>query len=299
MRKSNLVRAKDTIVSFLSENPQKIYHIGELKKVFSQYREEWALSRSTKFEQFTNFLIEHTELNALVLEFPRRRYSIFYWGPIHILPILQTIDKSAYFSHYTAMSLHELTEQIPKTIYMKIENAVVGQAKKQRVQEMSQEGIDMAFEKPVRVSNNIATISLEEYDANVYILAGEKTQNLGITQISFTDTESIRVTGVERTLIDITVRPMYSGGIEEVLKAYVRAKDIVSVNKLKSVLSKLNLIYPYHQAIGFLLDHSGVYKEHQIALFEKLERKYDFYLTHQMGEMEYSEKWRLFYPKGF
>ena len=35
----------------------------------------------------------------------------------------------------------------------------------------------------------------------------------------------IRLTNIERTLIDIAVRPVYSGGVFEVLKAYRLAKD--------------------------------------------------------------------------
>lgn len=40
------------------------------------------------------------------------------------------------------------------------------------------------------------------------------------------------VTGPERTLIDITVRPFYSGGPKAVLEAYRQAKDVVSIQKL-------------------------------------------------------------------
>ena len=50
------------------------------------------------------------------------------------------------------------------------------------------------------------------------------------------------VTGVERTLIDATVRPVYSGGINEVLTAFSRASKMVSINKLVAMLKKINYI---------------------------------------------------------
>jgi predicted transcriptional regulator of viral defense system len=108
----------------------------------------------------------------------------------------------------------------------------------------------------------------------------------------------IRVTDVERTLIDVTVRPVYAGGPFEVLKAYKVARPKVSVNKLAATLKKLDYIYPYHQAIGFYLERAGVYTESSIALLRKFDFKYDFYLTHQIKEKAYSERWRLYFPKG-
>jgi predicted transcriptional regulator of viral defense system len=111
--------------------------------------------------------------------------------------------------------------------------------------------------------------------------------------------EMIRVTDVERTLIDSTVRPVYAGGVFEVLNAYRLARPRVSVNKLAATLKKLDYIYPYHQVIGFYLEKTGVYKETSIALLQKFDFKYDFYLTHGMKETAYSEKWRLYFPKGF
>ena len=154
----------------------------------------------------------------------------------------------------------------------------------------------MAFRNPQRKSNAIAIFD----DMRVVLLNGMYTENLGVIEFEETPGGVISVTDIERTLIDIVVRPVYSGGVSEVLKAYRVAKERgVSINKLCSRLKELNYIYPYHQAIGFYLEKAGVYSESQIRLLEKFEIKYDFYLAHQMKETEFSEKWRLFYPKGF
>ena len=110
---------------------------------------------------------------------------------------------------------------------------------------------------------------------------------------------NLRVTNIERTLIDVTVRPSYAGGAYQVLDAYKKAEDQISINQLSAMLKKLNYIYPYDQAIGFYLEKSGVYEESQIELLRNFEFKIDFYLTHDMKETEYSKKWRLYYPKGF
>ena len=125
------------------------------------------------------------------------------------------------------------------------------------------------------------------------------TGSLGIIESGGPEEEKIRVANVERTLIDITVRPFYAGGVSEVLKAFKLAKDQVSINKLAVILKKIGYVYPYHQAIGFYLEKSGVYKESAIKIFRNMNMNYDFYLTYQMKDKDYSKDWRLFYPKGF
>ena len=189
------------------------------------------------------------------------------------------------------MFLNDLTEQIPKTIYFNFEQP----PKRNKPLELEQSRIDMAFNRKVRVSNNIANYK----GWKIISLNGMFTKQLGVISIKGPDENQLRVTNIERTLIDIAVRPIYSGGIFEVLNAYQNAKGIVSINKLVAMLAKLNYTYPYHQVIGFYLEKSGVYKSNVIDLLLKFPIKYNFYLTHQMEDVSFSEKWKLFFPKGF
>ena len=94
---------------------------------------------------------------------------------------------------------------------------------------------------------------------------------------------------------------MYAGGVFEVLKAFKTAKlnDQVSVNKLSATLKKLDYVYPYHQAIGFYMERSGVYDNDSLDILRRFEMKFDFYLDYHMEDKEYSKDWKLFYPKGF
>jgi hypothetical protein len=110
--------------------------------------------------------------------------------------------------------------------------------------------------------------------------------------------ERLPVTNLERTLIDIVVRPAYAGGPSQVLKTYHAAKDRMSVDQLLAILNKLDYVYPYHQSIGFLMQKTG-YPEKSCAKLRALGINYDFYLAHGLHQPEYSEDWRLFYPKDF
>jgi predicted transcriptional regulator of viral defense system len=108
----------------------------------------------------------------------------------------------------------------------------------------------------------------------------------------------IPVTNLERTLIDIAVRPAYAGGVNSVLSAYRLAQPNVSIRKLKKALRFLNYVYPYHQSIGFYIDMAGNYTNKAIQEFLTYDTfKYNFYLDYEIKEKSYSEKWRIYYPQ--
>ena len=140
------------------------------------------------------------------------------------------------------------------------------------------------------------TLTVSRYLGKTFILNGKNTNQLGVIgQIfNFEGLESkVRVTDLERTLIDITVRPVYSGGTQTVQKAFEFAKDRVSIPKLLNTLSKLKHLYPYHQAIGYYLEQAN-YKKEDIDLLKAIPQEFNFYLTNQIVKPMFNEKWKLF-----
>lgn len=234
-------------------------------------------------------LVKNKLLFALTLPFPYRTVTRFTWGPAPTYRIIQSVDEKGYFTHYTAMHIHGLTDQIPKTVYFNVEQPATGGGG-----QLSQEGINRAFRGRCRVLNNV----IDFRDLSVCKLNGQNTNQLGVIRASVDDSD-VRVTNLERTLIDATVRPVYAGGVGEVAEAFKKAAPKLSVNKLVSYLRKLNYTYPYHQAIAFYLSRTGVYRKSQIDLLRKFPIEFDFYLNYQLKNPAYNEEWRLFVPKGF
>lgn len=289
MRRSKIEIARPRIVSYFNRKRTKIFKYNKLSSIFSARRKIWNLPVSLSFRQFVDFLLENTDLKFVDLDFPHRRYPVFTWGEASVYQVVGALEKSAYLTHYSAMFLHNLTKQIPRNIYLNLEQ----RPKSFKDASLEQDRIDRAFSNKPRITSNIAVLG----DYRIFMVNGMHTKQMGVES---TETERgipARVTGLERTLIDITVRPFYSGGIFEVLEAFRRARGAFKPSALAGMLKKLSYIYPYHQAVGFYMERAG-YPKKDLKQFKDMKQRFDFYLTHRMKKKEYSEKWRLFFPKG-
>lgn len=291
MAEARIKIAKADIVKSFQALPEKILRRTDIDSILQENREFWRLRQTMTVAEFLKFLLADTKLEKASFDFPNRKIIRYVWGKASLYELLMSLEPGCYLSHYSAMFFHGLTIKVPKTIYVNHEQ----RAKSRGEGSLRQDRVDMAMKRSPRISKNFT----EYENRRVYLLNGKYTDNLGVVEMEGPEGETIRVTDVERTLIDATVRPVYAGGVYEVLNAYKIARGKVSVNKLAATLKKLDYIYPYHQVAGFYLERSGVYKESSIALLRKLDFKYDFYLMHDMKEMAYSERWRLHFPKGF
>jgi predicted transcriptional regulator of viral defense system len=291
--KTRIQIAKPDIVRHFDQLPEKVLKKSDLAATLSEQRENWRLAQRTSTQEFINYLVKNSQLKRLAFPFPNRAELRYVWGDVPLLEVLLTLKPASYYTHYTAARMHGLTEQIPKTIYLNHEQPPHPQNR-----HLEQDRIDAAFSRAPRVSNNV----VEHGDVRICLVNGMHTSQLAVInqEVHYDSSEpaKVRVTNLERTLIDITVRPIYAGGVTEVLKAFRLAKDRVSVNRMAAVLQKLGYVYPYHQAIGFYLERAG-YEESSLDLMRRFPMEFDFYLNYKMGPTEYVKEWRLRIPKGF
>jgi len=290
MRTSKLRKAKSDIIKFFMAQPSRVFLRSEMNRILVTHILDWKIGREVALRDFTYFLSKEGIITEIKLEFPGKTFTRYILKNASVFEIALSIFPRSYLSHYSAVFVHHLTDQIPKTVYVNHEQKL----KSVSVGELQQSRIDMAFKNAQRLSNYRA--SFQEHD--IVALNGKNTGNLGVIEASGPQNEPLHVTTVERTLIDIAVRPVYAGGVYEVLNAYKAAAVHLSVNKLTATLKQLEHTYPYHQAIGFYLEKAGTYSEAQIDLIRKaFPMEFDFYLVHGMKETSYSERWRLHYPK--
>lgn len=284
--KTRFIIAESRIKSFFKEGKRKVFNEETLSEILEQNRILWKLPFSMNVDKFIEKLLVSEILSKKEIVFQglpstKERYLV---ADAPLFQVAVSLVNKSYLSHYTAAYLHNLTNQIPKTIYISFE-----QSKKINVdRKLRQSAIDSAFLKPQRKS---ATTTV--YEGYTFVLLNSMYSNRsGIYSL-----DDLPVTNIERTLIDIAVRPGYAGGVDSVLDIYRRAIDKISINKLVAILDKINFIYPYHQTIGFYLEKAGLAKS-KLEILRQREMLFDFYLTYEMIEKKYDKTWRIYYPKG-
>lgn len=292
-RPPRLAAAKKEILAYFEGLSRKVFTGKELEMVLDLKQREWRLPASTTGWKFIGFLLEATPMRAVSLEpageTERRTIMRYVWGEASPYSVAALLEPKAYLSHGTAVLLHGLTDQLPRTICVSREKSY----QYSTADTLEQPAIDRAFRRPERLSN--AVFSYEDF--KFVLLQGKYTGRLEVGIIDW-NKERLPVTKLERTLIDITIRPAYAGGVYQVLEAYRRALPSISIGTLLATLKKLDYAYPYHQAIGFYMQRAG-YAVEQYERFKSMGLGYDFYLAHDLRALKYDPEWRLHYPKGF
>ena len=290
---SRIQIAKPDIIQALDKRAsagQHVFNRSDLAGLLKTQRSFWRLAQYTTLTAFIEFLCERTHLEEVVLTsdvMPQiRRYV---WRQASPFEIALSLKPSAYLSHGSAVYLHALSDQLPAVIYVNQEQT----PKPVPAGELTQEGLDRAFTSAQRVSKSVYALG----DKRVVILSGKWTENLGTEDLQ-AEGARLKVTSVERTLIDIVVRPYYAGGPHQVLKSYRGARERVSTNVLVSYLKKLDYKYPYAQAIGYYASVAG-YPAAQLERLRSMVTGLNFYLDHGLQKPDYDPTWRLFIPRGF
>lgn len=294
--KSRLDIAKKDIEKIMSNQGVLVFSRKDISMILKDNRENWRLAMNTNLSKFIAYLREKSKLQQVRFKFPHRDVLGYTWGEVDTLLVLMRLIDNSFYSHYTAMRIHGLTEQIPKTIYISVEKNLPTQ----NLVKLSQEAIDSAFQKQPRVTQNI--VELPNSEGRIAFLQSAYHEKIGIEGMRIVTTTPegilIRCTNLERTMIDIAIRPFYAGGVAEVMKAFENAKGLLKVNKMSAMLKKMKFLYPYHQVIGYYLEKAG-YKSTLVDIFRDQPMDYDFYLAHGMTHTTYCQEWRLFVPQGF
>lgn len=284
--------ARKDIIALFDSLPNRIYWPSDISNILTEHRSFWRLAQSTTTRPFLRFLTEKTSMKKVELIPVHHGLASkavrYVWKEANPYEIALSLKRNAYLCYATALFLHGLTDQIPSLIFVNAE-----QSPKQSSGILTQEGIDRAFSGRQRESNFVF-----RYGNNnqAVLISGKNTGRLEVMQLDYSGVK-LPVTSLERTLIDIVVRPNYSGGVFQVLEAYRRAQPRISVATVVATLKKLGYVYPYHQAIGFYMQRAG-YPEKLYDRLKDFGLKYNFYLTYDLREKEYVADWRLFVPKG-
>lgn len=165
-----------------------------------------------------------------------------------------------YISHYSAMELHQMTTQPVNTVYV-----------------------------TVRRQRENRTIAGVRYR----FIYASKRSFWGWETIWATAEERVRVSNLEKTLLDGAVRPELCGGLGELAKGLWLRKDDLDHSHVTEYVQRLG-----HKAaakrIGFLLETYGLGNPETIAVLQSLvNRGYDLLDPTLPDGGPYRARWRL------
>ncbi len=249
------------------------------------HRKDWNAPEYLTAGGLISFLLEN-EI-ARIAEISSKDYgrkSRYVTGNLSHLQFATSFFKNSYLSHATALHLHGL---LPLgEVFVNHE-----QTPKKTTSRLSQHRIDQAFRNAPRSSSYV----FHTNSTTITFLNGKNTGNAGVIEVVGPTGETLRSTSLERTLIDSVVRPQYAGGIPSVLDTARRIRDRISIPEIIRLLKLTRYAYPYHQALGFLLEKAGL-SAAQLQPLRQLPLSFKFYLDYAMNEPAYDSDWKLYYP---
>ena len=263
-----------------------VFWPSDLSKMLADNRMEWgAFELST--QQFIKFLLKENLL--IKAEFTSSKYRPiirYLCGKSSPYELAVSLRRDSFLSHETALVLHGLEQLTNRSIHVNQE-----QRSKQAPEGITQEGINRAFKNEQRKSSYI----FRNEGSQFVLISGKNTGKAGVIPVKTPGGATVDATDLERTLIDIVVRPAYAGGIKRVFSAYKRAVSRIDVHHMIGLVRELDYAYPYHQSIGFLLERAGRPKRDCEKLRE-FGLEFDFFLDYRLKRPAYDRNWRLYYP---
>ena len=233
---------------YLAGMPPTVFNQTTLRKFYSDIKKKHMIPPQLNYGNFTPAVIMGNKILMIKIKHvgkansQRKEFIRYICNSPSPLSIALSLRSRNYLSHSSALFLNGLSDQVPENIFVNME-----QSKKIWSNKLTQAGIDRAFKNKGRQSNYVWSWNNYRFT----MLNGKNTGEYGVIDLKLESGEKVRTTSLERTLVDIVVRPAYSEGSNNLVKIYRRANGRVSAKQIIKTLKKLDYVYPYHQSIGF------------------------------------------------
>jgi len=162
------------------------------------------------------------------------------------------------FCYATAMELLKLTDQRSDTIHITIpENSVdsLFNIEEHLIDELIPADTEINDWQMRNLPSQIHIKKIWDFTIQVHTI---KNDWFFGSEIKAIEEVNVKTFSMERVLVDGLKTPKYCGGLNEVFRAWVRAKGQINMNKLVNYVEQYDIIILY-QRVGFVCDMLGLY----------------------------------------
>ena len=226
------------------------------------FRTEEILKNFDNKKQMNNYLFNLVSHNKIIKVRNNLYVSYDQMGIINAnkFQIATKITNESYVSYHSALEYYGLTNQVYN---------------------------EMIIGNPTRFI---------EFDFNDYSYIC-KVNNIK-EEINYIENEGIRVTSLERTIIDCIDNINLAGSIEEILNALENIK-IIDEAKLLKVLKAYDKIFLY-QKVGYILEQYKKEMNLSNHFFDECQKRQSkqvkYFLNNEFKNIKYNSKWKLMAP---
>jgi len=167
-------------------------------------------------------------------------------GAVEEEEVLMELHPYAALSHISALTFHQMTEQLSKDIHVSIPDNGSGGFLPLGTKSEDWEGVALVRG---RVADSI-------FDRRIHWHRLVRKRIFG-TSASDYHGYPVRVTTPERTLLDGLLQPDWSGGFANVLHAWARYRDLVDLKALVKYVDQFD-VRILRQRAGFLMEELGL-----------------------------------------
>lgn len=182
-----------------------------------------------------------------------------YVGNWHIVAREIANSSEYYISHYSAMEMHNMLTQPLNKVY-------ISSPKRQLPPKKFKDRFQFIYIKHSKI--------------------------WGIEESWVTNQDKVRVSDIERTIIDCLWQPNYAGGVSEIAKGIWIIKGKINFNRLIKYCNKFNK-YVVNKRLGFILQHLGIENNISNQLKNMSNKRYDILDPSLPINVKYKNEWNL------
>lgn len=262
---------------------KKAYSLKELNALLGRLKSDNLVAKDMKTKEFFEKLQNRLNLKTYSVtseKINKDRYSL---RVLNEFSIVSTFEKDMFFPASTSLNIQGLSNFRNDFIFYAKELT----KKSYSPDKLTQENIDKAFEKPYRTTNFIAKYK----KSNLVYLTPKYTDLYEII-----DFGEYKISSVNRSFVEMLINVQYFKSFDKVIECFKPIKDKLDLHKVYQVLERFELIYPYHQLVGFALENIG-FKKDELKKFKDKVSEFNFYTEKNKLVYAYNRYWKIYYQK--